>query len=58
VLARYRFDIALLPLDWPLASVLERDPEWQLVDRDAVAALLVRRPAAFKKCREPADQVD
>jgi len=43
VLARYRFDAALLPRDWPLASVLERDAEWQVVDRDSLAEVLVRR---------------
>ncbi|MBZ5579011.1 MAG: hypothetical protein LAP40_20815 [Acidobacteriia bacterium] len=58
VLARYRFDVALLPLDWPLASVLERDPEWQLVYRDKMAALLVRRPAGLKDLCQPADGKD
>jgi hypothetical protein len=43
VLARYRFDAALLPLDWPLARVLELDPHWQVLDRDAVAELLIPR---------------
>ena len=43
VLARYRFETALLPLDWPLARVLELDPQWQLVDRDPVAELFLRR---------------
>lgn len=42
VMDRYRFDVALLPLDWPLARVLELDPHWQLLDRDGVAELLVR----------------
>lgn len=54
VLARYGFDVALLPADWPLARVLERDPEWQLADRDADAELLVRRPG-FKPTPLPAD---
>ena len=49
VLARYRFDVALLPRDWPLARILERDPEWQLVDRDALGDLLVRRVPPLKK---------
>ena len=44
-LERYGFEIALLPLDWPLGSVLERDPGWRTVYRDSVALLLVRNAA-------------
>lgn len=43
VLARYRFAIALLPREWPLARILERDPEWQLLDRDTVSEVLVKK---------------
>jgi hypothetical protein len=42
VMARYRFNLALLPLDWPLGQLLERDPDWRVVDRDAHAVLLER----------------
>ncbi len=42
VLARYQFDFALLPLDWPMASVLEREPHWRAVYRDAISVLLLR----------------
>jgi hypothetical protein len=45
-LERYRFDLALLPADWPLAAVLERDPGWRVVDRDRDATLLVRTGAS------------
>jgi hypothetical protein len=41
-LDRYRFEIALLPADWPLAAVLEREPDWQVVDRERTGTLLVR----------------
>ncbi|MBV8731059.1 MAG: hypothetical protein JO336_14730, partial [Acidobacteriia bacterium] len=44
--AQYQFEIALLPLDWPLRRLLERDPGWNLVYRDKVAVLFVRRPEA------------
>ena len=54
MMARYRFDAALLPVEWPLARILERDPDWQLLDRDTVAELLVRKPS-FKNSTEPAD---
>lgn len=44
VLARYRFDLALLPHDWPLERVLETDSGWDRIYRDPVSALFVRRP--------------
>lgn len=54
-LERYRFEVALLPLDWALGAVLENDPDWLLVDRDAVSVLLVRRGAALKETRGTAE---
>jgi hypothetical protein len=42
LLAEYRFDLALIPVEWPLATLLEGDPGWHLVDRDSVAEVLVR----------------
>jgi hypothetical protein len=49
ILARYGFDVALLPPEWPLGSILERDPEWELMYRDKVASVLVRRPDDVRK---------
>ena len=43
VLARYRFDVALLPHEWPLERVLEGDGGWERVYRDPLASLFVRR---------------
>ena len=51
-LDRYGFEIALLPRDWPLAAVLERDPAWRLVDRDPGGTLLVRTGAKAPAQRE------
>ncbi len=42
-LDRYRFDIALLPLDWPLGDVLEHTPDWCVVNRDSAGILLVAK---------------
>jgi hypothetical protein len=42
VMARYGFTAALLPLDWPLGQILERDPEWRVAYRDGQAELLLR----------------
>jgi hypothetical protein len=41
-MARYGFSVALLPLDWPLGRLLEREPGWRVVYRDRQAVLLER----------------
>jgi hypothetical protein len=47
-LARYGFDLALLPRDWPLSSILEREPGWQKVYEDSVAGLYRRKGGAHQ----------
>jgi hypothetical protein len=42
VLERYRFDMALLPRDWPLGQLMMRDPRWQVRYVDAQAVFLER----------------
>ncbi len=42
LLDRYRFDLALLPNDWPLSTFLGREPGWREVYRDPVAVLYAR----------------
>lgn len=54
-LERYQFEVALLPRDWPLGAVLERDPDWRLVEGDASSVLLVRRPGTLKEFPETAE---
>jgi len=39
----YRFDVALLPLEWPLAQVLIRHPAWHVRYLDRQAILLERK---------------
>ncbi len=41
-MGRYGFTVALLPHDWPLSTVLDREPGWRPVYRDKVAVLFVR----------------
>lgn len=53
IMSRYDFDVALLPFDWPLGSVLEHDPDWELVYRDRLARLFVRR--GLKETRRTAE---
>jgi len=42
VFVQHGFDVALLPADWPLASVLKARPDWRL-DYDDGQALVLRR---------------
>lgn len=46
VIERYGFTAALLPLDWPLGQILERDPRWRVAYRDSQAVLLERTSEA------------
>jgi hypothetical protein len=41
ILRRHRFDVALLPVEWPLASLLKLDPAWKVVKDDGRAVLFV-----------------
>jgi hypothetical protein len=41
-LARYGFDRALLPRDWPLSTMLDREPGWRRVYEDRAGVLFVR----------------
>jgi len=42
LLDRYSFQAALLPRDWPLSTVLGREPGWRQIYEDSVAVLCVR----------------
>jgi hypothetical protein len=48
VLDRYRFDLALLPTDWPLGSLLAMDPGWRVLDRDSSTVLLAHEDNPLK----------
>jgi hypothetical protein len=40
------FNVALLPIEWPLAQLMEGHPDWQLRYRDGQAILLERKDTA------------
>jgi hypothetical protein len=42
LLERYDFEVALLPRDWPLSTVLAGEPGWREVYADKVAVLFAR----------------
>jgi len=54
-LARYRFDLALLPRDWPLAAVLENEPGWQRIYGDQNAVLYRKSTSELKQPASGAD---
>lgn len=41
ILKRHRFEVALLPVEWPLAQLLKLDPSWQVIKDDSRAILFV-----------------
>lgn len=43
ILARYGLDLALLPVEWPLAELLKRSPDWRIVYDDHQAILFARK---------------
>lgn len=42
IVERNGFDVALLPVGWPLASLLKRNPGWQVVEDDGKVILFHR----------------
>lgn len=42
IFGQRRFDVALLPLDWPLVSVLKSDRSWRVVEDDSKTILFER----------------
>jgi hypothetical protein len=42
ILDKWRFDVALLDVDWPLVTLLRADREWQVVEEDRKSVLLKR----------------
>ena len=42
---KYDFDAALVPREWPLAALLDRDAGWRRIRADQLAVLFERRPA-------------
>jgi hypothetical protein len=46
VMDRYGFEAALLPLDWPLGSLLKSDSDWELLYDDGHALYFERRVGA------------
>jgi hypothetical protein len=52
LLDRYEFDSALLPLDWPLGSLLKSSPDWELIYDDGQALYFERKAAPNTTARD------
>lgn len=44
LLASYGFEAALLPVEWPLASMLKNEPGWRILEDDGKAILFQKQP--------------
>jgi hypothetical protein len=44
IMQKYRFNVALLPIESSLSQLLKLRPEWRVVDDDGKRILLVLRP--------------
>ena len=47
----YQFHLALLPVEWPLAAALKRDPAWRVVADDHRAVLMVHLGPQVKETK-------
>ena len=51
----YRIDLAMVPIDWPLAELLKRSPRWRLVKDDGLGILFERRTPVLMKTEVSAE---
>ena len=49
ILGRHRFTAALLPVDWPLSSLLKQSHLWKVVQDDGHTILFVQSPAHWNE---------
>jgi hypothetical protein len=59
LLDKYRFDVALLPIDWPLAELLKADRRWRVRHDDGVAIVFERvQRLALMKAAASAESIE
>jgi hypothetical protein len=52
VMRQYHFNLALLPVEQPVAQLLKQRPEWRVVEDDGKHILLVLRDGGGNKLRD------
>ena len=55
VLNRYRIDLAIVPVEWPLAELLKRNSGWRVIEDDKLAILFERRTPVLMKSKVSAE---
>ena len=55
ILDRYHIEIALVPIDWPLAELLKRNAGWRLIKDDGLGILFERRTPVLMKSEGSAE---
>jgi hypothetical protein len=58
LLDRYGIEIAIIPVDWPLAELLKRSPAWRLVKDDGVGILFEHRTPVLMKTEVSAERIN
>ena len=56
LLDRYGIEIAIVPVEWPLAELLKRDTGWRLVKDDGLGILFERRSPVLMKTEVSAER--
>ena len=56
LLDRYGIEIAIVPVEWPLAELLKRDTGWRLVKDDGLGILFERRSPVLMKTQVSAER--
>jgi hypothetical protein len=56
LLDRYGIEIAIVPVEWPLAELLKRDAAWRLVKDDGLGILFERRSPVLMKTEVSAER--
>lgn len=47
LLKKHQFTAAMIPPNWPLASILKLDPAWRIIEDDGSAILFLKRSANY-----------
>jgi hypothetical protein len=55
LLDRYRIDVAIVPVEWPLGELLKRSPRWRVVKDDGLGILFERRSLVLMETQVSAE---
>jgi hypothetical protein len=58
LLDRYRIDVAMVPISWPLGELLKRSPRWRMIADDGLGILFERRTPVLMKSEVSAESIN